>query len=521
MYIFFSDSISTTSTPTPTQVLPTIAASSSQGKKKKAAETSLDSYFIRSTPMQKKSLDKQVARFIFATNTAFRSVEHPQFVRLMQQLRPGYTPPNRKEISGPLLETIYEEEKKTCSLILKNQSVCLGFDGWSNVHNEPIICLTVTTKTGDVYLVDTIDTSGHAHTASYLTEVAVNSIKKCEEDLNCKVRSVVTDNAANVAKMRLQLEGYENLDVITYGCSAHVLNLLANDFQFLNVKEHILNVIKYFRNNHFANACYRKSGAPKLVLPSEVRWNTMVDCLETYLKGWPTLLQICEEHRDTIDKTVQTQVSNFVLKRNVEDMVMRLKPISIALDEVQRNNCTISESVRVWKNLQIEIETKKDRHVTQKFKNRYNMALTPAHFLAYMLDPKEKNSALELTEEEKKAAFDFAKSKYSSSSLLPLIVKFQSKISSPFQESLFENEVTSQVTAYEWWKSQKNDIDKYNDKVFLIIEQLLTAQASSASVERIFSSFGLVHSKLRNRLGTEKASKLVFLFKVFNSGVKT
>ena len=39
------------------------------------------------------------------------------------------------------------------------------------------------------------------------------------------------------------------------------------------------------------------------------------------------------------------------------------------------------------------------------------------------------------------------------------------------------------------------------------------ACASSASIERVFSTFGLVHSKLRNRLGIEKAAKLVFCFR--------
>ena len=43
--------------------------------------------------------------------------------------------------------------------------------------------------------------------------------------------------------------------------------------------------------------------------------------------------------------------------------------------------------------------------------------------------------------------------------------------------------------------------------------------ASSASIERVFSSFGLVHSKLRNRLGVEKAGKLVFLHKILNRDV--
>ncbi|EMP39337.1 Zinc finger and SCAN domain-containing protein 29 [Chelonia mydas] len=35
-------------------------------------------------------------------------------------------------------------------------------------------------------------------------------------------------------------------------------------------------------------------------------------------------------------------------------------------------------------------------------------------------------------------------------------------------------------------------------------------------VERIFSSFGLIHSKMRNCLGSEKAGNLVFLFQIMN-----
>ena len=45
---------------------------------------------------------------------------------------------------------------------------------------------------------------------------------------------------------------------------------------------------------------------------------------------------------------------------------------------------------------------------------------------------------------------------------------------------------------------------------------MLTVTASSAGVERVFSHMGLVHSKLRNRLGVLKAGKLAFLFKLLN-----
>ena len=50
--------------------------------------------------------------------------------------------------------------------------------------------------------------------------------------------------------------------------------------------------------------------------------------------------------------------------------------------------------------------------------------------------------------------------------------------------------------------------------------QLMGAPASSASIERVFSTFGLVHSKLRNRLGVERASKLVFCYRMLRGPVE-
>lgn len=51
--------------------------------------------------------------------------------------------------------------------------------------------------------------------------------------------------------------------------------------------------------------------------------------------------------------------------------------------------------------------------------------------------------------------------------------------------------------------------------------QLHTASASSAGIERLFSAFDLVHTKLRNRLGVEKTAKLVAILKALNKKSET
>ena len=78
---------------------------------------------------------------------------------------------------------------------------------------------------------------------------------------------------------------------------------------------------------------------------------------------------------------------------------------------------------------------------------------------------------------------------------------------------MFTLEVLKNTDPLAWWKSQSSMLDK---NILSLVEQLFTARASTAGIERIFSTFGLVHSKLRNRLQTEKAGKLVFLYKLLN-----
>lgn len=203
------------------------------------------------------------------------------------------------------------------------------------------------------------------------------------------------------------------------------------------------------------------------------------------------------------------------MKRSAEDYLALLKPISVAIDRLQRTDATLSDVVQEFKNLESAFE-ESDFTLSQiqKFRHRYEQCITPYHLLAYLLDPTKLQHllALALTEDEKNCALKAAK-ELLPSGFLPLIIQFLAK-SDPFTDILFDEEILKTSKALNWWKSQQS-VDAVQ-KVLPTIKQLLSATASSASVERVFSTFGLVHSKLRNRLGTEKAAKLVFLYKHYN-----
>lgn len=143
------------------------------------------------------------------------------------------------------------------------------------------------------------------------------------------------------------------------------------------------------------------------------------------------------------------------------------------------------------------------------------MALGPMHYLANIMD--HRFLGRHLTTTQKGEAFEYLNNV--NSSFVPFVMALMSK-ESPFPKYFFGDHfrLTPPIT---WWKSVPVlDSDWPDKNAYLdLCEQLHTAVASTAGIKRIFSSFGLVQSDLRNRLGNQKASKLVFIFKYINQNV--
>ena len=74
---------------------------------------------------------------------------------------------------------------------------------------------------------------------------------------------------------------------------------------------------------------------------------TLADYLESYLKQWPILLTICEENRAIIDNNITNIVNNLSVKRSAEELLQMLKSIAVALGLMQRDSCTIDDSVMI------------------------------------------------------------------------------------------------------------------------------------------------------------------------------
>lgn len=490
-----------------------LTPSSDLKRKLPYSKSHIDKFVVKTSVEDAKQLDKQIARFIYGTNSPFIAVQHPEFCKLINMLRPGYTPPTRQYIAGTLLNNVYNDLKIDLKNKLNGKIVCLALDGWSNVHHDSIVCVCVTDiSDGIVHLVDTIDTQDNSHTWDYLLSLAISSIQYCKS-LGCVVGSLVTDNAANMHKMRSSLAIHDDIslnNIITYGCSAHLLNLLAKDIEVKGVKSYIKKIIKYFKYSHFFNAKLKMAGGKKLVLPQDVRWNTMADSIESYLENWSSIHKICTDNRSAVNSDILILVEDIAMKNKSQEYLIKLKKIANALDRVQSDNCTISEATSVWLNLQKYFETEVlEEDILEKIAMRFELAITPYHLLGYILDPRFNGE--HLNQEQLDEALNYANIYHPT--VMPEIITYQAQ-GAPFSKCLFDKHIVSKVSPLIWWTSFEK---KLTPDFFYLIKQIFTAVSSSAGIERLFSTFGLVHTKLRNRLGVEKASKLVSVFKSLNT----
>lgn len=55
-------------------------------------------------------------------------IENPHFMNVVQSLRQGYSPPNRADVEGKLLDKVYEREIEQCAKRLEGKMVNLCLD---------------------------------------------------------------------------------------------------------------------------------------------------------------------------------------------------------------------------------------------------------------------------------------------------------------------------------------------------------------------------------------------------------
>ena len=154
-------------------------------------------------------------------------------------------------------------------------------------------------------------------------------------ELNVSVIGVVTDNCATMNSMRSAFIR-ERPALFAYSCHAHLLNLVGEKLTPNNLTESIVKVQKYFRNHHYPAAALKQMQGRRPVIPGKTRWNSQMDCYDSFLQNRHVYAAIAESDPDPVDEEISAILDNSISVLEAKAVLRLLKPVAVALDRVRR-----------------------------------------------------------------------------------------------------------------------------------------------------------------------------------------
>jgi hypothetical protein len=191
--------------------------------------------------------------------------------------------------------------------------------------------------------------------------------------------------------------------------------------------------------------------------------------------------------------------------KNCEDLLRVFDPVANALNHMQRNTTTLSEAVQVW----IDLLEKVPRDIggREAVIQRSKQALEcPFFLLANVLDPRFAGTRLTPTQ------LDYARQfSEEEGPEVALALNLYLARAPPFRQIMFQPNADPMA----FWHA--GQLSGFPAELCSLALRLCGCVASTAPLERNFSTMSHVYGQKRNALGAEKAGKLTFLFRSLNS----
>ena len=174
-----SNNMSTPSTPTSHQPIP---------KKKRKLQDQMDTHVVKTSSTLSDKLHMKIAKFFYANAIPFNAASSQAYIDMIESLRPGFKPPNRKQLSGELLNRCCDEVELSMKEEMASDSttVTLQQDGWSSIQNDPIIgtCLHSGSK---AYLLNAENVGSMEKSAENCGDMVIREMERIKEEFEKEV----------------------------------------------------------------------------------------------------------------------------------------------------------------------------------------------------------------------------------------------------------------------------------------------------------------------------------------------
>ncbi|KAF8960763.1 ribonuclease H-like domain-containing protein, partial [Flammula alnicola] len=461
---------------------------------------------------------------------------------------------------GRVLDREVQKVEDAVKTKVKGQLATGVCDGWKNIAKSSLVSSLMSVE-NEPYLIQTHDVTGDPKTGDHLLKLVLEDIHLIETKYDMKIIAWCTDDGPDGKKMRrllqnlypwLMMLGNCTEPLIAILCWAHQINLVVGDTFAIrrSITEDVnraLDVVKWFNNHGTALELLHQEQlltfayAWALILPVITRWTAHYLALTRILKlkrplqlCWTrneTKLVVCAGTKEELQekaREIHATVKDEAFWYRIDRIQKILEPLAIAANVSQASHTrldhvllTLGNLVRIYSE-NTEFDEDMRTGIIKSLEKRWKKADQDIFIVAVFLNPFIRSDLFKRTALRESELYIIVEHVYERlmrcKATIPFLSAFEDykRRQGEFSDEAMSLNMMKQKFADEgapldvqliWARVDSGVLEGRNGLVKLAIH-IFTVVANSAGCERIFSSFGITHSKLRNKIDAKRVHKM-------------
>lgn len=453
-------------------------------------------------------------KFIIKNNLSFSVTECKYLQSLIEKtrkLQSDYKLPTRRDLIETQLIRLHKSIKEQFNVAISSSpdnSLSIEFDMWEDARSRSLLALVITFSDGSHHLHALEDLSAIRHTGVNLKATIESMISNLPHE---KINSLVSDSASNCRNAR-ELINTENRykHIIQHRCMAHNLNrmgnMIANNEHFV---EHICWATELrttIHSNKILCAKLVDAGMNKIPKPTDVRWYSHIDMLETINRFRDLIISIADpdESPEAHDSIRRLRDDRFM--DGLKMRISILRPLCNCIATAEREDVSLAEcfsKILEFAKSVLEadwsigyvlaaVEAYIEYFGPTKLGNEFGLLLT-----AYYLDPRYQ--ACYVTSAGKLLVLKYLaelakKSRVGARTIEDVLPEEFSNYC--YRRNEFGGEITAECNGKAYWQTARRKKTALGN----LATRLLNIHPSSANIERCFSGLKNIQSMKRTKL---------------------
>ncbi|KZV99187.1 hypothetical protein EXIGLDRAFT_831738 [Exidia glandulosa HHB12029] len=511
----------------------------------------------RFTPAVQKDFESDVCRLFIANDWSWNGVENPTTEMFFEKWVPGSQLPPRQRLSGSILESEAAKVRENIKTNVSGRFATGQCDGWKNVAKSALIA-TMITVNFVTYCLHLHDLTAVAKTAECLLGLVLGDIAHASSVYLTTIVAWCSDAGGDSRGMRRLLHA-KMPHIICLDCWAHQINLVVGDylkaqFYWVTVLDEAQDVIKWFNNHSRALSLLRRRqkeahdaavsqgqktrGVLALFLPIVTRWiahyasaarlldvGRILRAMAVNEEDEAALIAAAGGKPDAEDKAreIIAIIERKSFWTDLAKVKFELEPLAIAQNVTQGANTRLDHVLVTLGNL-FAIYSR-DAYsepvrtaIKASLEKRWAKADQDAFIAAVFLNPLIRDALFNSTNISAPQLYGILKRLYKrvfrtdpSTDMYTAFNDYRMNRGQLSDEAMLVEELRDSAAKegkgfpiLEFWSGAEGKIENGTTQLARLAALVLSIVANSAETERLWSRMGIIHTKLRNRLGAQK-----------------